>query len=48
MYLDTGTVIATTIALATSSVTMILFWRENSHLQKQNRFLRNQIRRLQK
>lgn len=48
MYLDIGTIIATTIALATSSVTMILFWRENSQLQKQNMFLRNQIRRLQK
>jgi hypothetical protein len=44
MYLDTGTIIGITIALAGSLVVMGLFWRENIHLQKKVRILQVALR----
>ena len=44
MYLDTGTLIGITIALAGSLAVMGLFWRENIHLQKKVRILQLQLR----
>jgi len=40
MILDTGTLIAIIIALAGSSIMMLVFWKQNIELQKE-------IRRLQ-
>ena len=44
MYLDTGTIIGITIALAGSIAVMCLFWRENIHLQKKVRALQVALR----
>jgi hypothetical protein len=44
MYLDTGTLIGITIALAGSLAVMGLFWRENIHLQKKVRVLQVALR----
>jgi hypothetical protein len=40
MILDSGTLIAIVIALAGSSIMMLVFWKQNTELQKE-------IRRLQ-
>jgi hypothetical protein len=44
MYLDTGTIIGITIALAGSLAVMGLFWRENIYLQKKVRILQVALR----
>ena len=44
MILDTGTIIAITIALAGSVVVMIAFWRENIQQQKEIRRLQIALR----
>ena len=48
MILDNGTLIAIVIALGGSITVMCLFWKQNIQLTKQNRFLRNRIKELQK
>jgi hypothetical protein len=40
--------IAIIIALGGSVTVMCLFWKQNIQLTKQNRFLRNRIKELQK
>jgi hypothetical protein len=40
MILTTGDMIAVLIALVGSVTVMCLFWRENVHLQRENRKLR--------
>jgi len=40
--------IAIFIALSGSLTVMCLFWKQNIQLTKQNRFLRNRIKELQK
>jgi hypothetical protein len=44
MYLDTGTLIGITIALAGSLAVMGLFWRENIRLQKKVRVIQVALR----
>jgi len=48
MILDTGTLIAITIALAGSITVMCLFWKQNIAQQKEIRRLRNELRKLLK
>jgi len=48
MILDTGTLIAITIALAGSITVMCLFWKQNIEQQKEIRRLRNELRKLLK
>ena len=43
MYIDTGTVIAITIALSASIVTMIIYWKEVSRLTRLNTHLRDRM-----
>ncbi len=45
MILDTGTLIAITIALAGSLTVMCLFWKQNAELTKENYRLRNELRK---
>jgi uncharacterized integral membrane protein len=45
MILDTGTLIAITIALAGSVGIMLAFWNQNVQLQKEIRRLRNELRK---
>jgi hypothetical protein len=45
MILDTGTLIAITIALAGSITVMCLFWKQNIEQQKEIRRLRNELRK---
>ena len=45
MILDTGTLIAITIALAGSITVMCLFWKQNVEQQKEIRRLRNELRK---
>jgi hypothetical protein len=45
MILDTGTIIAITIALAGSITVMCLFWKQNIEQQKEIRRLRNELRK---
>ena len=45
MILDSGTLIAITIALAGSVTVMCLFWKQNSELIKENYRLRNELRK---
>lgn len=45
MILDTGTLIAITIALAGSVGVMIAFWTLNVQLTKENYRLRNELRK---
>ncbi len=45
MILDTGTLIAITIALAGSVTVMCLFWKQNIEQQKEIRRLRNELRK---
>lgn len=44
MYLDTGTIVGITIALASAISVMGLFWRENIQLQKKVRILQVALR----
>jgi hypothetical protein len=48
MILDTGTLIAITIALAGSITVMILFWKQNIAQQKEISRLRRELRKLLK
>ena len=45
MILDNLTLIAIVIALGSSLVTMILFWKQNVELTKENYRLRNELRK---
>ena len=45
MILDTGTLIAITIALAGSITVMCLFWKQNAELTKEVYRLRNELRK---
>ena len=45
MILDTGTLIAITIALAGSITVMCLFWKQNIALTKEVMRLRNELRK---
>lgn len=45
MILDTGTLIAITIALAGSVTVMCLFWKQNIAQEKEIRRLRNELRK---
>ncbi len=45
MILDTGTLIAITIALAGSVTVMCLFWKQNIEQQREIRRLRNELRK---
>jgi hypothetical protein len=45
MILDTGTLIAITIALAGSITVMCLFWKQNIEQQKEIRRLRMELRK---
>ncbi len=45
MILDTGTLIAITIALAGSVTVMCLFWKQKIEQQKEIRRLRNELRK---
>ena len=45
MILDTGTILAITIALAGSVTVMCLFWRENVALNKEVIRLRSELRK---
>ncbi len=45
MILDTGTLIAITIALAGSVTVMCLFWKQNAELTKEIYRLRNELRK---
>ena len=45
MILDSGTLIAITIALAGSVTVMCLFWKQNIDQQKEIRRLRNELRK---
>jgi len=45
MILDTGTLIAITIALAGSITVMFLFYKQNVEQQKEIRRLRNELRK---
>jgi hypothetical protein len=45
MILDTGTLVAITIALAGSITVMCLFWKQNIEQQKEIRRLRNELRK---
>jgi hypothetical protein len=44
MIIDTGTLIAITIALAGSLLTMFLFWKQNIKLEKEIRRLQIALR----
>jgi len=46
MYLDMGTVFAIMIALASSTVLLVLTTLANAKLQERNRYLRNFIKEL--
>ena len=45
MILDTGTLIAITIALAGSITVMCLFWKQNIEQEKEIRRLRMELRK---
>jgi len=44
MYLDTGTIIGITIALGVSLIMMFILAFANTHLQQENRFLKQRLR----
>lgn len=45
MLLDNGTLLAIIIALGGSLFTMLMFWKQNAELTKENYRLRNELRK---